>query len=271
MIPSPSATPVLAATKIDLPAQATTRPQPFDARGRLSREALDWVDTHALEPSRGAPWASSLVSAGLFAYLNSGNAEVADQYFNLIRTGVADHQDRSIPTRALIEKLAGDGMRPAVDVFPRALHADADPMPRSLAAHATLAGMWGEVLVREHPLGGGALLQSRLDELQPGQCLLLVVDNGTAIAVARDTEQLWVFDATLNPDQDAKQMDPRWRSVMQRLAPHRFVEGAFGGQYPKCVCGEAAQSLLVAYLKASSTQTLLVTQLPAAAGLHATV
>ena len=267
MIPSTSATPVLAATKIDPPAHTTTGPQPFDAQGRLSREALDWVDTQALEPSRSAPWASGTVSAGLFAYLNSGNAEVADRYFNRVRTGVAGHQDLSIPAQALTEKLAGDGMRPVVDMFP-ALDGDADRTPPNMTTHATLSGMWGDVLVRQHPLGGSALLQSRIDELQPGQCMLLFV-NANGLAVTRDSEQLWVFDTTLNPGQDVNPMDPRWLRVMQRLEPHRFVEGAFGGRYPKCVCGEAAQSLLAAYLQASHTQALLVTQQPPAAGLPA--
>lgn len=270
MIPSTGATPVYSAVKVEPPARAKTGPEPFDAQGRLSRDALDWVQAQALEPARSATWASGLVSAGLFAYFNSGNAEIADRYFNLVRIGVANHKNMSISTQALIETLADDGLRPVVDVFLRVLDDDADPMPRDMIAHATLAGMLGDALVREHPLGGGALLKSQLDALPPGQCTLLFVNNRNVVAVARDSEQLWVFDATLNPDQDLRKLDQQWLWATRRLAPHQFIEGAFGGQYPKCVTGEAAEKLLAAHIKESHTQPLLISRQAAVSELPAT-
>lgn len=259
MLPSIGAAAARPASTFEPPTHATTGPQPFDANGRLSRDALDWIHVQALEPSRTALRSSGLVSAGVFAYLNSGNAALAEHYFLPVRMSVASGNEL-LPQRmqALIAGLQQNGLQPQVDVFLRILDSDASRRPGEEVPHAQLSSQLPDVALIEHRLDRGELLKAKLDQLQPGQCMMLSINANNVIAVARDREQMWVFDATLNPDKDAMPLREVVRNAIRDTTPHRLTQGAFGGLYTKCVNGEAAERFLAACLRECHTQPVLV-------------
>lgn len=253
MLPPITATRVFSAQNVQPPRPVNAAPQPYDADGRLSRAALEWIDAAALSPSTNQSWASRQVSAGLFAYLNFWDAEAADRHFDHLRTGVKIHQQYGPSLKNVIRQLDDQGLLLHVDVF--LSPPGGDPALLDLLEHAGLKGALREGIVDQHLLGDGQALKERLQALPPGRCAMLSTggnrlgaDSCNVIAVLRDSEQLWVFDVTADAG----------------------VEGAMGGRYPKCVNGVAAESLLAEHLDSARRQPVLVSAPPPASGAHST-
>ena len=227
---------------------------PFDSQGVLSEESLQWLQGVALNPARAAKGPCALVSAGIFTFLNTGSCDAADSWFDEMRRNSMAGKDCNMSTADVIERLRDSGMHVEVDVFlpRRILEGD-----RYGYGHGSLAGRLGAQVAREHAFDRSDVAAC-LGRLGPGQANLLFVDTSHVIAVARDRNELFVFDTALNPHKDWLELGPRALEEARRMQPYLFTpsEG-------KVERGTSAQRLLESYVDCLGAQPVVVRALSA--------
>ncbi len=154
----------------------------------------------------------------------------------------------------LLQSLIQDNVGVQVDVF----LSGGSFGEKDIRTHAQLSSQLGQGIVRDHTLDT-QFIHAMLDELKPGQCQMLFIENSHVITVARDTEKLWIFDTNLNPDKQPP--NEKYRASMnslvlqttRKLEPYLFTDTP-----DKYVSGDLAESLLASYVNKLKTQPVLV-------------
>lgn len=207
--------------------------------GRLSIENIQWLKGAVLKPAEMAKGPCALTSAGIFTYLNGGGKENADIFFDQVRYNGMTGKDCSTETFNIVNSLTNIGIPIKVDIYFSSNHA----RDRDTCSHGRLAEKLGPN-AQENPFDID-LVRYKLNSLPGGQCLILMIDNVHAISVARDSENLWLFDTGLNPHKNCYENKYREISleIQRETAPYVFTPSG-----EKYASNEEAQFILNNYL-----------------------
>ncbi|EAO3106174.1 hypothetical protein AC369_04330 [Salmonella enterica subsp. diarizonae] len=206
---------------------------------RLSIENLQWLKGAVLKPAEMAMGPCVLTSAGIFTYLNGGGKEKADVFFEQVRYNGMTGKDCSMEFIDIFSSLIDTGIPLKVDIYFSNTHI----RDREGCTHGRLAEKLGHI-AQEHPFDID-LVRYKLNSLSAGQCLILTIDNAHVISVARDAENLWLFDTNLNPHKNC--YEQKYREIIietqREIAPYLFTPSG-----EKYACNEEAQCILDNYL-----------------------